>query len=83
MSVETAPQPVAETVDDGDGLRHDICCDPNRGLCGADMSTGLWVDGYDADSPENCIVCEELWKTQRPCGAVGCRLRRIVRRWRS
>lgn len=54
----TAPElaPAPPTVGD---FCHLYCCDPDRGLCGADLR-GL-VDFGDNDSPEPyCVVCEDL-----------------------
>jgi hypothetical protein len=51
-------QPSAARVDDQ--LTHTVCsfCNPDRALCGKDMTGRVWLpwDGY----PDDCIVCDEL-----------------------
>lgn len=69
--------------DDGPGEHHLYCCDPNRGLCGADIGGPDWeeADGDDSEDPI-CEDCERIDATGKPCGAPFCRSRRAMRAWR-
>jgi hypothetical protein len=58
-AVETLPTP----ADFDDSVIHYFCgCDPDRGLCGADL-TG--VEETETVEPEQlCIVCHHLYRRQ-------------------
>jgi hypothetical protein len=48
----------------GADINHWYCCDPDRALCGADVS-----DEPEIDQDPDCVVCEDL--CERPC-SPGC-----------
>ena len=50
---------------DEDGLVHYVCCDPERALCGKDLTDGTWSDDED---DLICIVCERLDLAGVVCG---------------
>lgn len=59
MTVETLPQePATATADHH--LVHTVCSleDPDRALCGKDMTGQDWAPW--ADYPDDCVVCETL-----------------------
>ena len=56
-----------KAVADDDDLTHIVCHDPNRAICGADVSEAPWVppSSYDND----CLVCLDIEHTSCPeCG---------------
>lgn len=57
----------------GDNLDHWWCCDPDRALCGADLTDH--TDGTDPD----CVVCEDL--LDLPC-RTGCNRTKRAPFWR-
>ncbi|WP_394436257.1 hypothetical protein [Streptomyces sp. SGAir0957] len=64
MSVTlTAPSPSAATSV-GDEITHLYCCDPNRAICGVDL-TGV----PEVDEDENCVVCID--PDEHPCPYCG------------
>ncbi len=76
MTTDTVTSPQEHDTDhDLDELVHTVCCDPDRALCGEDMSDG---EDSDVDMPD-CVVCHDLYG--KPCGAFLCRFRMQVRRW--
>jgi hypothetical protein len=73
--VEYAPD--VEIADDDDGDVHQFCCDPDRALCGEDMSGWGFVSN---EEPLDCIRCDVIVQAGVPCYARFCRLRRA---WRA
>lgn len=68
QSQSTLDRPTAERLDDDDiGGTHLFCCDPDRSLCGLDM-TGWESTGQENDT--DCAVCADL--SEQPC-RPGCR----------
>jgi hypothetical protein len=72
MKTLTLPSPVAvpEVSDgdgDGDGLVHVYCCDPERSLCGLDLTDHAETGSWKAE--DECVVCLELEKAayRGPC----------------
>ncbi len=59
-----------------DGLLHLACCNPDKALCGADL-TGVEITDQPP-GPDDCVVCRDL-EFGPPCGAPFCALRL---RWR-
>lgn len=56
---------LADTGNDADAI-HIVCCDPNRALCGEDVSGEEWVDDGE---PTTCITCEVIEELGIPsCG---------------
>ncbi|MEU0937661.1 hypothetical protein [Embleya sp. NPDC005971] len=50
----------------GSELVHWCCCDPDVGLCGADLRGMGWAaDDVDVD----CVVCIDLAEVDLPCGS--------------
>lgn len=67
MSTQTVNEPATTDSSDDDTLVHVTwCCNDNRSLCGVDLSDAPWK--YDAEPPEECIVCNEM--DEQDC--VGC-----------
>lgn len=63
----TTPAPTADTTDLNDRTTHVICCNPDRALCGHDVSDEPEVpDGTGHD----CIVCLDL--EEQTCPRCGC-----------
>lgn len=60
-----APGPARHSTTTGDNLDHWWCCDPDRALCGADLTGADDNDDIDPD----CVVCEDLLDV--PC-RTGC-----------
>lgn len=58
----TAPAPVATPTDLGNVTTHVFCCNPDRALCGHDVSDHPEVDG---PTPNDCVVCLDL--EEQPC----------------
>src|SRR6202008_3029139 len=56
---------VDEAVSEDDDS-HIFCCDPDRALCGADL-TGMRYIGDDPNEPADCIRCEDIWDAGVPC----------------
>jgi hypothetical protein len=71
VSVDADTRPSGLEVEDDETLDHLVCCDPDRALCGADVSGYEWAE--DVEEPEDCVVCIDL--RPRPCGKPFCRLR--------
>lgn len=69
MTTATLPTPTA-TGPDTDDFEHLWCCDPDRALCGADLSEDDDVGDADLEAP--CPMCEALEEIDLPCGAKGC-----------
>lgn len=77
---DTCPATTPGDGDDDDNLAHFFCCDPNRALCGSDLTRAEWDFDLTDDDPEACVVCVDLSRVKhRKCGAQGCRGNR--RRW--
>ncbi|MET7938180.1 hypothetical protein [Streptomyces sp. NPDC005322] len=74
MITDAVPTPTpAEGVGsaDDDELDHVYCCDPDRGLCGADLSdVADVVDNWDNGDADVCRVCVELERGGVPCCAT-------------
>lgn len=68
MTLHLSEQPTHSDTSNDDGLVHTFCCDPDRALCGKDVS-GEPVTAC-IESPDDCVVCEDL--AAGPCGAEGC-----------
>jgi hypothetical protein len=68
-------------TDDGADETHIYCCNPDRALCGEQLTGRLVAE--DEDSDDDCIVCHGLAEMDVPCGALFCRLRSAWRGWRS
>ena len=70
MTVETLPRPseVDNTSDDWDHL---FCeCDPDVGLCGADLSG--YAEAVDGVPPEHaCPLCVAVFETVKACLRCG------------
>ena len=78
MSIDVSTEPVGVMTDSGDDdLDHIVCCDPNRALCGVDMTDVEWIEPGTEEL--ECVVCEDL--AGSACGRRFCRLRREWR-WR-
>ncbi|MFK0172650.1 hypothetical protein ACIQU5_28025 [Streptomyces sp. NPDC090306] len=61
-----APELATTDGDDGDGLTHLWCCDPDTALCGSDLTGD---EDLDDDAEVDCIVCLDLEETVCPrCG---------------
>lgn len=70
MTALTLPAPDVAPPVVGDVL-HTVCCDPDRAICGTDVSAEPWVDG---GQPATCDVCAAAeWLD---CPDNGCRGRR-------
>ena len=65
---ELFPRQVLDRVNsDDDNLTHIVCHDPNRAICGADVTEAKWVPPVDHD--DDCLVCTELESNKCPeCG---------------
>lgn len=58
----------ASEHDDEDDLTHLFCsCNPNRALCGTDLTEGEMVESVSP--PEKCIVCVHM--DYEPCPLCG------------
>jgi len=58
-----------DTNADADDLDHTVCgCNPNRALCGTDVTNEPWIE-YAGPTPDDCIVCTHLeFKPCQNCG---------------
>lgn len=67
----TAPATLPDTAppdDDDDDVEHIFCCDPDRSLCGVDISDDVeHNEDCDCGTPP-CPWCEALEKLNLPCG---------------
>lgn len=83
MSVEVCTEPADLTTGSGDNdLDHIVCCDPNRALCGLDVTYVDWVE--ESAEEDECVVCVDLWSLPKTsCGKPFCRLRQRWRDWRG
>jgi hypothetical protein len=54
-------------VEAGSDTNHLFCCDPNKSLCGLDISNHPYI-GDDADI--TCVVCADLLDDDTPCGPL-------------
>ncbi len=71
MNTTTLPAPSGTSTDGmDDDFEHLWCCDPDRALCGADLSEDNDVGDADLEAP--CPMCEALEEINLPCGAKGC-----------
>jgi hypothetical protein len=68
---ETLPKPTGQR-NNVEQMWHVICCDPDAGLCGYDLTGGL--DGEPSCDRDLCVVCAELDELPT-CSARFCRLR--------
>lgn len=60
--------PKSSSTDNGyDSLLHYVCmiCNPDRSLCGTDLTDADWCDEDDG----SCVVCDELCLV--PCEGCG------------
>jgi hypothetical protein len=64
----TAPAPErAATEQAADDLTHSVChCDPDRALCGTNVTDSEWADD---DEELTCVVCLDL--VDQPCPRCG------------
>lgn len=61
-----APQP--NTGDSQPEPYHYFCCDPNKALCGEDLTEDPEIE-YDANKHQLCVVCDDLDNyTCKECG---------------
>lgn len=68
MSVELEESPATTDDDHNDGLNHYYCCDPDKALCGRDISHHPEID-HNIDNNNDCIVCTDLITSVCPiCG---------------
>ncbi|WP_433225542.1 hypothetical protein [Actinomadura formosensis] len=66
----TAPAPLPDTAPPGrgdDDVEHLYCCDPDRSLCGLDIS-GHEDHTDEPESEEVCPWCKALEALGLPCG---------------
>ncbi|MET7900624.1 hypothetical protein [Streptomyces sp. NPDC005336] len=69
MITEALPAPAGVTRADDDELDHVYCCDPDRALCGADLSdVAEIVDDWDNEDVDVCVVCVDLERRGVRCG---------------
>jgi hypothetical protein len=61
------PAPAQPGTTTGDNLDHWWCCDPDRALCGADLTDATEDDSIDP----NCVVCEDLIDVPCRTGCTG------------
>ena len=73
--------PLSEMDDDEPFTVHLTCCDPDRSLCGLDLTDG--DENVDADDEFVCEVCFNKDQLGQTCGAFFCSLRQRWREWRS
>ncbi|MFK4801738.1 hypothetical protein ACI3K5_24025 [Streptomyces sp. MPA0124] len=68
MNAVSLPAPVVYVLDlDSDqSTTHVFCCNPDRALCGHDVSNDPEVDG---PTPTDCVVCLDL--EEQPCPVCG------------
>ncbi|MFC9973506.1 hypothetical protein ACFVH6_21690 [Spirillospora sp. NPDC127200] len=69
MSLQTLPRPASPGAEDDESVEHLYCCDPNRALCGVDITDDEDLGDAETDGPE-CPLCEVL--IDQPCGVPGC-----------
>lgn len=74
---EVEPQATTQTGDVHD-LNHFVCCDPDRGLCGANVGGYTWDLDW-IEEPEDCAICVDL--LDAPCRALFCKTRSRFRGW--
>ncbi|MBL1101717.1 hypothetical protein [Streptomyces coffeae] len=67
MSTKDLPAPASRLTAGDDELDHIYCCDPNRGLCGADLSDVTDIVGDWDDENDPCIVCADLERVGARC----------------
>lgn len=82
MSVLTLPVVEPDRADVDDDSAHIVCCDPDRALCGEDVSRKDFIDG-PVDEERDCEPCVNRSRLGVACGAPLCRLRQRWRDWRS
>ena len=51
----------------GSDTTHLYCCDPDRSLCGLDISSHPYVGD---DEEITCVVCADLLGDDTPCGLL-------------
>jgi len=66
VSVELLPKVEPRQSSSDDDLDHLYCCDPNRALCGSDLTDSPELAD---DEDENCVVCIDL--DEQPCPDCG------------
>lgn len=66
-ALNTEPSTTTNNDDDGDIL-HYYCCNPDRAVCGKDLTGTEDVDEI-RDDDQLCVVCEELFEV--PCKRCG------------
>jgi hypothetical protein len=82
MSIDVSTEPVGVTTGSGDDdLDHIVCCNPNRALCGRDVSTLEWIAEGEDNAEDECVVCTHLYGST--CGASFCRMRQWWRERRQ
>lgn len=69
-----APEP-APTGRDTSNDVHLFCCNPNKGLCGENLTDGVDAQGETL----TCSLCDLIDEADSPCGARLCRLRQKLR----
>lgn len=65
--------PVVEPVDVAptDDLSHIVCCNPDRALCGKDVSREPWCD-EEIDEATDCEACVNRRRLNPTCGDPEC-----------
>ena len=73
MTAQTAPAPVEQRRrDDIEPLVHTVCHNPNKALCGEDLT-----DGEETEEVRDCVVCIDLVEAGTPCSRL-CRVRSLL-----
>ena len=58
-SIETTPVDINTGADN---VNHAVCClDNDRSLCGGKTKGGYLEDDKHKDSPDDCVVCIDIW----------------------
>lgn len=57
---------------------HLICCRPNAGLCGSDLTLARDIP---ANAPVTCAFCDLIDEAGAGCGARFCGVRQWLRQW--
>lgn len=70
MTAVTLPQPAPPMGPTDEDVIHLWCCDPDRSLCGIELTDDVTGDVPPGD--EICVVCRVIHDSDLPCGAQGC-----------